>query len=110
MADGIKYPTDDHVHADAGYAPPPYVDPATARRAELQAELDQINESLKPEPTPEEKAKALQAEIDALGTPTTTASWQTALTTTEQEAELQAKIDALRTGNVGGGTGNIPGA
>lgn len=66
MAEGVKYPTDDHVHADVGYAPAPYVDPLTARKVALQAELDQINESLKPEPTPEEKAAALQAQIDAV--------------------------------------------
>jgi hypothetical protein len=103
MADGMRYPTSDHVSDQAEYEKPPYVDPNEARKAQLRAELDQLEAATRPTETPEEKAARLQLELAALEDATPPSAQPEPPDPAEARvAELQAKLDAAKAAGIPG--------
>ena len=90
MADGIAYPTNDHVRAGVGYEEPPYVDPNEARKAQLRAELDQLEAASRPVETPAQRAERLTQELADLEAETEPTPESDEAKVARLEAELEA--------------------
>jgi hypothetical protein len=63
MADGVAYPTQDHVASNSQWAEPPYIDPNEAEKAALRARLDQLEAETRPAETPEQERDRLTAAL-----------------------------------------------
>jgi chromosome segregation ATPase len=90
MADGVAYPTQDHVATQSEWAEPPYVDPNEARKAQLRAELDQLEAASRPVETPAERAARLTAELADLEAETEPTPESDQAKVDRLEAELEA--------------------